>query len=256
VWGWVRQASTPEQLVAAATRAMATGNLGKATDKFRQAMIRYRENGDHAAAARLGHDLGYKLYVAQRWTTACAVLKQAIVDYDESTQKPAPDALPAYVAVQNAQMNTAMCQYWLGCSQHMLEDYEDAIETLRKASLVFLSRHYEKLAGDVFMMLGAVLRDYGMATQQERLLLMALDRFDIALRHFKAGMDHHEAGSELGFGQCFLSSAPVLIALNRAEDVLNGYAEARAMLSEHGDSYQLRECDRWQSVALGATGNG
>lgn len=243
---------SPSGLAAEAEKRARSGRVAEALETYEKALAAHREAGDHQAAAALGYDVGYGLYAAQDYERASLFLENAIRDYYKASRQPSKDGVPHGVFAQCALDNANECRYWLGCSQANAGDYPKAIANLRRAALCFQVNHFEKRSGDSFLMWGAALRDYGLDTNRERLLRMALSKFDAARDMFAQAESWREGDAGVGLGQCYLSSAAVYGALGDHDAVIAGYPEAKRVFQERGDAQQRRWCEETYQAALRA----
>ena len=246
---WFGRKSSPAKLVAKGERAFDSGDFTGGLDYLRRAISEYRNLADFRAAASLGQYTGRELQAAQDWEASCEFLEGAITDWFLASSQPDPGVSQG-VLVEVALLNVAGCEHLLGFSLKMLEQYPKAIRNLRKAARCFAVNHREKEAGDSYLMWGTALRDYGFATQRERLLVMAARKFETAGTWFKDAIRWKEEGGEQGLVQCFLSSRSALFALGRVQEVIDTYPEIQKLARDYGDTYMQTECERAFQEAL------
>jgi tetratricopeptide (TPR) repeat protein len=243
------------QLEAEAELWLQQGDVDNAAENFQQAIVAFRRDGECWEAASLGHRFGRTLVKAQRWEKGYSFLERAIPDYHAASKRPSKEGAAQHAVLESALLNVADCRWWLGYGLFWSARYPEAIVNLRRATLAFDAWRQHRRAADGYLMWGNALTNYGLATKKERPLRMALKKFALAEESFKEAQTCGEQGAELARGQCFLSSATALLALDMPDAIVEGYPAAKAIFGRYGDEKQRAWCEQTYRTAAAAKAN-
>lgn len=247
---WIRRILTPGRLSGRIAPGLSPQALDAAVGQSREAITIKREAKEFGNAAGVGLHIGRELYRVGEFDLAGGFLEGAAADYLQDSVAVSMGPAATGAAVESALLNIAEAQYWLGCSQSELGRYREAEANLRNAARKFESSHVEKRAGDAYLMWGAALKYRGLHAEDNRLLEKSLERFHSATQRYEDAIQYREVGGELGIGQVFLSSAPVLLALGRVDEIISAHPRARDIFGRHGTAQQREWCENQYRHAL------
>lgn len=249
---WARRESVRGDPFLAAQALLLHGDLEEAARLHEQTIKSHRVSARYEQAADLGLDVGLKFSRAGSHEMACSFLEGAIRDYYLSTKEPFHEGVPKGVLIETGLLNVGECRFHLGVSQSKLERYPQALRSLRKAAVKFRSSNVEIRAGDSYLMWGAALRDYGFKTNRDRLLRMALAKFEMATKMYAEAESIRLGCAGVSPGQVFLSSADVYVHFGEYDRVILAYPKAKSVFDKFGNKQQRQWCEGTYRDALQA----
>jgi tetratricopeptide (TPR) repeat protein len=244
---------SPETLMNEAVRDWERGQFDEGLWKHQLAIDRFRARRDYDLAGSWGFEIGQNFFYAKGFAKALMFLRMAIDDFELAADALAGEPEDSDGDSVGLAVSTAECRYLCGaCLSHMSMHPSLAMVYLREAGHAFAEHHEWKRTGDAQLMWGSVLRTLGIDKQNERLLRVALARFDAAKKLYERAEDEEIGSAGVGPAQCFLSSGAACLELGEYDRLIEQYPAAKALFVERGDEQQRKWCDDLHATAVKA----